>query len=91
MQDLQNHDQITRMCNEMEHVWRELAELKEVVKAQTTAFEKDRKDHSQRIQLLEKGQIKLDGRWKAIKQVLVVAGSLVGIIGGIIGIIILFT
>ena len=91
MLDQQNHDQITRMCNEMEHVWRELAELKEVIKAQTAEFERDRKDHSQRIQLLEKGQIRLDDRWKAVKQVLIVTGGLVGIVGGIIGIIVLFS
>ena len=75
----------------MEHVWRELAELKEVIKAQTAEFERDRKDHSQRIQLLEKGQIRLDDRWKAVKQVLIVTGGLVGIVGGIIGIIVLFS
>jgi len=90
MDNLQNHDAITKLGNEIGHVWRELAELKEAVQGQTVELKAERKDHSQRIRLLEVQQKLLDSRWRAVGKTIAIIGSLLGIIGAIIGIAVTF-
>lgn len=86
----QNHDVITKLSNEIGHVWRELAELKEAVQGQTLELKTERKDHSQRLRLIELKQQVLDARWKAVGKAIAVIGSVVGIAGAIIGIAVTF-
>ena len=88
--NLQNHDAVIELKNEMGHIWRELAELKDAVNEQTVELKAERKDHSQRIRLLEIQQKMLDSRWKAVGKTIAIIGSLLGIAGAIIGIAVAF-
>ena len=83
----ENHDQIIALCTEMAYIRQELQELKDAIREHTAHVDKERKDHSQRIRLVEQHQRVLDTRWK----VFAALGSIVSVAGGIVGIVLAFS